>query len=185
MGSSFIWGLVLVFALAGTSTADTAQHALSPAIDITLGALILVIAFVVGSGRDQRRRAWSDRRREKAQDKPPPRWKRTMSKGSARDTFVLGILLTLPGASYVAGMDRLSRQKVGNAETVLVVIAFNLIMLLILEVPLVGYTVRPASTQAAVERFSHWLRRRGGRVALIGAVVIGVALIARGIANLN
>jgi hypothetical protein len=185
MGSSVTWGLVLVFAVSGTSTANTAKHTFSPAIDITLGALILVIAFVVASGRDRRRRAWSDRRREKAEDKPPPRWKRTMSKGSARDTFVLGILLTLPGASYIAGMNRLSEQKVGTTQTVLAVIAFNVIMLLILEVPLVGYTVRPASTEAGVERFSDWLRRRGARAALIGAVVIGVALIVRGIANLN
>jgi hypothetical protein len=126
-----------------------------------------------------------ERRREKATERPPPRWKRTLSNGSARDTFVIGILLSFPGASFIAGMDELSKQKIGTTATVLAVIAFGLIELLILEVPLVGYTVRPEWTEAAVERFSDWLSRRGGRVALIGAFVVGALLIIRGLANLN
>jgi hypothetical protein len=179
------WGLVLVFAVSGTSTSSTAKHTVSPAIDITLGALILVMAFVVATGRDRRRRARMERRREKATEKPPPRWKRTLSKGSARDTFVIGILLSFPGASFIAGMDQLSKQKIGTTATVLAVISFALIELLILELPLVGYAVRPDWTEAAVDRFSDWLSRRGGRVALIGAFVVGALLIIRGIANLN
>jgi hypothetical protein len=38
-------------------------------------------------------------------DKGPPRWQRELSKGSARTTFLVGMLLTLPGASYLAGLD--------------------------------------------------------------------------------
>jgi hypothetical protein len=179
------WGLVLVFAVSGSSTASTTKHTVSPIIDITLGALILVMAFVVATGRDRRRRARMERRREKATERPPPRWKRTLSNGSARDTFVIGILLSFPGASFIAGMDQLSKQKIGTTATVLAVIAFGLIELLILEVPLVGYTVRPEWTEAAVKRFSDWLSRRGGRLALIGAFVVGALLIIRGLANLN
>ncbi len=178
------WGLVLVFAVSG-STASTTKHTVSPIIEITLGAFILVIVFVVATGRDRRRRAWSERRREKGRDKPPPRWRRTLSKGSARDTFVIGILLSFPGASFVAGMSQLSKQKIGTTATVLAVVAFALIELIILEVPLVGYTVSPKGTEAAVERFSEWLKRRGGRALMIGASVIGVALIVQGVANLN
>jgi uncharacterized membrane protein YhaH (DUF805 family) len=178
------WGLVLVFAVSG-STASTTKHTVSPAIEITLGALILVVVFVVATGRDRRRRAWSERRREKERDKPPPRWKRTMAKGSARDTFVIGILLSFPGASFIAGMNQLRKQKIGTTATVLAIVAFALIELVILEVPLIAYTVRPKWTEAAVARFSDWLKRRGGRVALIGGAVIGALLIIQGIANLN
>jgi hypothetical protein len=139
---------------------------------------------VVGSGRDRRRRAWSERRREKAKDKPPPRWKRTLSKGSARDTFVVGVLLSFPGASYIAGMDELSKQNLATAETVLAVLAFNVIMLVLLEAPLVAYAIKPQATDTGVKRFSSWLSRRGGRVALIAASVIGVLLVARGLISL-
>jgi hypothetical protein len=178
------WGLVLVFAVSG-STTSTMKHTVSPAIEITLGAFILVIVFAVATGRDRRRRAWSERRRERTRDKPPPRWKQSLSKGSARDTFVIGILLSFPGASFLAGMKQLSEQKLGTTATVFHVVAFALIELIILEVPLIGYTVSPEGTQALVERFSDWLKRRGGLVALIGASVIGAALILEGVANLS
>ena len=162
-------GLLLVFLLPGSSTSSTAKHTVSPIIDLALGALMLVVVIRVGRGRDRRRRAWSERRREKAKTKPPLRWKRAMSKGSARDTFVIGILLSFPGASYIAGMDALHKQNLGTVATVLAVLAFNIIMLLLLELPLLSYTIWPESTNAGVQRFSDWLRRRGGRVALIGA----------------
>jgi hypothetical protein len=182
--TSVTCGLVLVFALAGSHTSSTARHTVSPAVDLTLGALLLLVTFVVGTGRDRRRREWAARRRAKARDKPPPRWKRELSKGSARETFVIGILLSFPGASYIAGMNALSEQHVGVATTVLVVLAFNVIMLALLEAPLIGYVVRPQATTIAVDRFSDWLTRRGGRAALIAALIIGAALILRGLLTL-
>jgi hypothetical protein len=181
--TSLTCGLLLVFALPGSSTSSTAKHGVNPVLNIALGALVLVSVFVVATGRDARRRAWSERKRERAKDKPPPRWRRQLSKGSARDTFLVGVLLSFPGASYIAGMDLLHKQQVSTVLTVVVVVVFNLIMLVLLELPLVGYATRPEWTAAAVQRFSDWLTRRGGRVALIGAAMLGVVLIARGIFN--
>jgi hypothetical protein len=182
--TSVTCGLVLVFALPNSSTSSTAQHSISPAIDITLGALLVLVVFVVGTGRDRRRRAWAERRHERTAEKPPPRWKRTLSKGSARDTFVIGMLLTFPGASYIAGMNELHKQHLDTATTVLTVLAFNLIMLILLEVPLLGYAIKPEATGVAVKRFSLWLSRNGARAAMIGAGALGAALILRGLLNL-
>ncbi len=181
--TSVTCGLLLVFALPSSSTSSTAKHSVNPAINIALGVLLLVIVFVVGTDRDRRRRAWSERRRERAQDKPPPRWRRQLSKGSARDTFVVAALLSFPGASYIAAMDLLHKQKIGTATTVLVVLAFNLIMLILLELPLLGYATRPEWTAAAVQGFSDWLTRRGGRIGLIAGTAFGILLIVRGIIN--
>ena len=121
-----------------------------------------------------------ERRREKAKDKPPPRWKRVLNKGSARDTFIVGVLLSFPGASYLAGMDELSKQHLSTPATVIAVIVFNIIMLLLLEIPLIAYAIRPESTDAGVQRFKSWLSRHGGRIALIGVAVIGIFLVVRG-----
>ncbi len=181
--TSLTFGFLLVFAVPGPSTSSTAKHSVDPVVNVVLGALILVIVFVVGTGRDRRRRAWSERRHERAKDKPPPRWRRQLSKGSARDTFVVGALLSFPGASYIAGMELLHKQKIGTATTVIVVLAFNLIMLILLELPLLGYAIRPEQTAVAVEGFSSWLTRRGAQVGLIAGAVIGVLLIGRGIVN--
>jgi hypothetical protein len=176
-------GLLLVFALPGSSTSSTAKHSVNPAINIALGALILLVVFVVGTGRDRRRQAWSERRKEAAKTKAPPRWRRQLSKGSARDTFLVGVLLSFPGASFIAGMDLLHKQKVGTGTKVIVVIAFVLIMLLLLELPLLGYATKPEWTEGTVKRFSDWLTRRGGRVALVLGAGIGILLIVRGIVN--
>ena len=50
-------------------------------------------------GEADRRAARKDRKREKG----APRWQRALGKGSARVTFVVGAMLTLPGASYLLG----------------------------------------------------------------------------------
>jgi hypothetical protein len=181
--TSVTCGLVLVFALPHSSTSSTAKHSVNPILNIALGALVLLVVFVVATGRDQRRRAWSERKRARSADKPDPRWRRQLSKGSARDTFVVGILLSFPGASYIAGMDLLHKQNTGTVATVLLVLAFNAIMLLLVELPLLGYAIRPEWTAAAIERFSSWLIRRGARVALIAGLAAGLLLILRGIVN--
>jgi hypothetical protein len=181
--ASITCGLVLVFALPHSSTSSTAKHSVNPVINIALGALILLVVFVVATGRDQRRRDWSERRRARSADKPDPRWRRQLSKGSARDTFVVGILLSFPGASYIAGMDLLNKQNTSTVATVLVVLAFNAIMLILLELPLLGYAIRPEWTAATIERFSEWLIRRGAHVALIAGAIAGFLLILRGIIN--
>jgi len=74
--TSITLGLVIVFSLNGSSSAtSSAKHTINPAIDIVLGLLLLVIAFVIGTGRDTRRRARAERKRAAAATKAPPRWK--------------------------------------------------------------------------------------------------------------
>jgi hypothetical protein len=55
--TSVTCGLLLVFTLPGSRASNTAKHTVNPVIDITLGVLILLTVFVVGTGRDRRRRA--------------------------------------------------------------------------------------------------------------------------------
>ncbi len=182
--TSVTLGLIRVFAIPGSSTSSTAKHQISPTIDLVLGSFILLIAFVVGTQRDRRRREWSERRKEKAKSKPPPKWRATLSKGTARDTFLVGALLSFPGASYIAGMDRLSKQHVSTGATILAVLAFNAVMLMLLELPLLGYAIRPTWTAGAVAKFNVALRVHGGRAALITATVIGIALLVKGLVSL-
>jgi heme A synthase len=182
--TSITLGLVIVFALKGSSTVSTTENTISPAVDLALGAIMLLAAFVLGTGRDKR---IADRRRERKgpkEDKGPPRWQRELSKGSARTTFVVGALLTLPGASYLAGLDQIEKQKLGTAATVLTVIGFNLVMLMLLELPLLGFVVAPDWTPGAVERSKAWFARNGHKAAVIALIVLGSALVLKGIIGL-
>ena len=176
-------GLVIVFTLSSTSAVHTTQHALSPAVDIALGVIAFVLALVVGSNRTEH--VIEHRREEKAQrDKPPPRWQRAMSKGSARTTFVIGALLTLPGASYLAALDTMSKLDVSNAVIVLIVIGFNIVMLALLEGPLLCFAFAPDWTPGAIERGRAWLNRRALKVAERALMVLAAALILKGVIGL-
>src|SRR5438270_12311882 len=102
--TSITLGLVIVFSLPNSSATNTTENTISPAVDIGLGAIALAVAFVLYTGRAERLWARRRERKEDKQDKGPPRWQRELSKGSARTTFIIGALLTLPGASYLAGL---------------------------------------------------------------------------------
>jgi hypothetical protein len=182
--TSITLGLVIVFSLSNSSTASTTENTLSPAVDIALGLLLLVVSWVLWSGRGER---FSERRRERKAEKPdkgPPRWQRELSKGSARTTFVVGALLTLPGASYLAGLDEIHKLKYSTAVTVLLVIGFNLVMLWLLEVPLASFVLAPEWTPRAIERARLWVSRHALLFATRGSAAIGVLLVIKGIVGL-
>jgi hypothetical protein len=173
-------GIVIVNWLSKSSKVSTTKHTISPSIDITLGCLFLLIAIVVGTGR------FGERAKKPADaPKKTPRWQRTMSKGSARATFVVGVLLSFPGASYLAALTEISKQNLNQVEIVLTVVASNLIMLILLELPLIGYVLAPEWTPAAVERLKTWMGRHAQRIIVIGATVVGAALILRGVLTLG
>src|SRR5437763_15873636 len=148
--TSLTVGLVIVFALPTSSAKSTTENTLSPAVDIGLGAVALAAAFVLYTGRAERLR---ERRRVRKATKPqkdPPRWQRELSKGSPRTTFVIGALLTLPGASYLAGLDQIHELDYSTAATVLLVIGFNVVMMSLLEVPLASFLLAPEWTPRAL-----------------------------------
>jgi Sap, sulfolipid-1-addressing protein len=182
--TSITLGLVIVFALNGSSTVSTTQNTISPAVDLALGAILLLAAFVLGTGREKRIAERRQARKGPKEDKGPPRWQQALSKGSARDTFVVGALLTLPGASYLAGLHHIDTQHLSTTATVLTVIGFNLIMLILLELPLLGYALAPDWTPGAVERAKAWVGRNGHKAAVVALTVLGVALVIKGIAGL-
>ena len=45
--TSITLGLVIVFSLSGSSTTNTTQNTISPAVDIALGGILLVVAYVL------------------------------------------------------------------------------------------------------------------------------------------
>src|SRR3954447_12114692 len=150
MMTSVTLGLVIVFSLDGSSGGtSTAKRTVNPAVDIALGLLIATIVFVVATGRDHRRRARKARKQAEKADQPEPRWKRALSGGTARTTFVVGALLTLPGASYLAGLDRIHKLQYSTAGTVALVIGFNIVMLWLLELPLASLIAAPDWTPRA------------------------------------
>jgi hypothetical protein len=180
MLTSLTIGFLVVFVIHDAGSATTTQNSVSPSIDVALGLIFLLVAYVLGAGHDQRLKE-ARRAKKPETEKTPSKVEQLLGRGSARVTFALGVVLTLPGVSYLAALHDLQELSYGAVGEVLVIIGFNLMLLILLEVPLVGYYVAPARTVDDVQRFRAWLTRRGRRMAVIAFAAIGVFLLVRAV----
>lgn len=189
--TSITLGLLIVHTLHGSSTESTSKHTLGPIEDVVLGLLALTLAFVLRTGRD---RPYEERRRTKKEAKLEARREagkateslplRLLGKGNPWLTFVVGIALSFPGVSYLDALDHIHKLNASTLATVLLVVGFCVVELALLEIPLLGYAFAPERTQRMVNGFRDWIGRRGRTAVVIGATVIGVWLLVRGIITL-
>lgn len=185
--TSITAGLLIVFSLNDSGSVESAKHTLSPIEDLVVGAIALLVGYVLLSGRGEEMRERRQRRKEaKAEVKEPKESlpERLLGRGSARVTFAVGVVLTFPGVSYLTALDRMAKLDASDAEIVLLVVGFCVIQQMLLELPLVGYTFAPDWTQDAVTRFRSWLARNGRRAGAYVALAIGALLIVRGVITL-
>jgi hypothetical protein len=185
--TSLTIGFLIVFVIDDASATSTAKNAVSPSLDVAFGAILLLVAYVLGGGHDQRLK---ERRRQRKSaksegedpaEKGPSKVEALLGRGSARVTFALGVVLTLPSVSYLAALRDLQELDYGTGAEILVIVGFNLMLLILLEVPLLGYFLAPERTVVEVQRFRAWLTRSGRRMAIYGAAGLGVLLIGRGV----
>jgi Sap, sulfolipid-1-addressing protein len=187
--ASISLGLVIVFALPESSATSTSKNTLSPVEDVVVGLLLLVAAAVLATDRDrplrerQARRKSEKRAGNEAEEKEALPM-RLLGRGSPRVAFVVGLLLSFPGVSYLTGLNHIHKLDAAALPTALLVIGFCLVQQLLLEVPLAGYFVAPERTADAVKGFRAWLARNGRQAGIIVAAVLGALILIRGIAGL-
>jgi hypothetical protein len=186
--TSITLGLLIVFSLNGSSTESTSKHTISPVEDIVVGVIAVAIAWVLRTGRDQplkeHRRKKKDAKLKAREEAGKPTESlplRLLGKGDPRVTFVVGAVLSFPGVSYLDALDHIHKLNPGTVPTVLLVVGFCLLQQILLELPLLSYVFAPDGTQDRVNRFKAWIGRKGRTAVVIGATVIGLILIARGV----
>jgi hypothetical protein len=185
--TSISLGMLIVFSLHDTESVSTTKHTLGPAEDLVLGAILLLVAYVLGGGRAEPLRERRRRRKEvKAKEKGDKEsWpERMLGRGSARVTFAVGALLSFPGVSYLTALDRTAKLDYAVVPTALIVLVVALIQQLLLEIPLLGFAIAPERTEKAVAGFRQWLARNGARAATAVAATIGGLLVLRGVIEL-
>jgi hypothetical protein len=178
MLAGITFGLVIVFALKDSGAEHTTTRTVGPVAWLVIAALLVVAAFALAKGEDQRLRERRSARRE-AKGKGPkktPRWQRTLREGNAWHTFVIGILLAFPGVSYLAAMDRLIHLHYSTLVTIVVVLGFNLVQYLLVEIPILAFRIWPEATPATIDDAKTWASRHGRELAVWGLGLIGVAL---------
>jgi len=164
-------GSVIVFALEGTGAEHTTRHTVGPVVWLVVAALLVVAAFAVARGEDKRMRE-----RHPKKEKKTPKWQKTLQDGNAWHTFVVGILLSFPGASYLAALDRIIHLHYATVVTVLVLIGFNLVQNILIEAPLLAFKIWPTQTPAAIDSAKEWAARRGREYGSWVLGLLGVAL---------
>jgi hypothetical protein len=98
MVTSVTVGLVIVFALHGSSVPKTTRHTVSPAVDLAIAGLLVLAAAALDKGEDVRLRERHAARHPK-DAKKTPKWQQKLREGNPWQTFVVGIVLSFPGVS--------------------------------------------------------------------------------------
>jgi hypothetical protein len=178
--STITIGTLVVLNLQQTAALTDSRSTTDPALNIAVGTLALVAAYVLDRVPDLHLR----RRRHGREPKRSPFTERAIESGAPL-AFVAGLLLNiLPGVFPLIALKNLAELDYSAAETVAVLVGFYLVTFAFIEIPIVSYLVAPDWTRTRVAEFNDWLHAHQRRVAVWALVVGGVYLIGRGVLQL-
>lgn len=182
MLTSILVGIAIVTSLNGLDVLSGPSPAADPVVNFAVGLLALTVAYVLATDRDAR---LEERRRERRADRPTrdPWSERVLSRGTAPIAFAVGVALNLPGAFYLVALKDIAQGQQGTGRQLGAVVIFNLIMFVLAELPLLGYSFAPEKTQDRVERLNAYLSRHARQIVIVVATTIGLYLVARGLAG--
>ena len=178
-------GLLVVFGLKGPFQGGNRE--LSSTIDLAVGGLALLLAVALATRADAR---FAERRKGKSTEaadpnaqKGEPVMQRILARESTPLVFVAALVMNLPSAAYLVALKDITAAHHKTGATIVLVVAFNLIMFMLAEVPLIGLTVNPQRTEEAVLNLNRWFSENGRRIAIVLCVILGAFLMIRGIMN--
>ena len=103
-----------------------------------------------------------------------------LDRGSTPLILAIGMLLNLPSGLYLIALKDVAASQPSDAAVLGTLIAFNLVMLASIEVPLVAAITDAQATLGRLQRLSAWLGRHGRALVAGVALVAGLYLIVRG-----
>ncbi len=179
MLTSILVGLAIVRSLNGLALLSGPSPAADPIVNFTVGLLALLVAYALLTDRDAR---LEERRRQRRAERPArdPWSERVLNRGTAPIAFAVGVALNLPGAFYLVALKDIAQGQDGIGAQLFAIVIFNLIMFVLAEVPLLGYSFAPEETQDRVERLNAWMARHARQIVIVVATTVGLYLVARG-----
>lgn len=172
-------GSAIALTLQDSNIVTSDRSSTDPAVDITVGILMFVLAYVID------RLGHKDPSKRKPKKQSGPSLTERMLQRGFLLAFVAGIVLNvMPGFLPFVALKDIAELNYGTSGTIATVAIFYAIMFSLVEVPLLGYLISPTRTAAAVSGFNDWLNRNGRRLAVLVACAFGVYLIVRGVISL-
>jgi hypothetical protein len=197
-GSSFA---ILAVFRSNASVLGTTSRNVSPAAYFIVGAIALAVALFAATkrGRELLGREMDEAEKKKAQSqgKADPegsigervkakaegvqtKAKEALKSGSVLVAILAGIVLGASTPFTLAAVGLMVRHGYRLPTQLLLIVAFSLITYLVVEAPIICYSVWPDTTTTRVEAFSSWLGTH--KIQAVAAVVgvIGLVLIVKG-----
>ena len=154
----------------------SSQGKASAGVDLALGLLLLVVGALLATGRLHRRQRTPVPAGTETPEKPekpekPDSWaQRLLAEPRLGLAMLVGVLIGLPGASYITALHNLVAGKYSTATQVVAVVVFVIIDFLLIIVPFAFLELRPEATKAFLKRAQGWLQ---GHVLQL---MVGIAL---------
>jgi Sap-like sulfolipid-1-addressing protein len=169
----------------GDSIVGNSSSSPNPGTSIAMGLIALLLGWLMISGRGRalldRWRRRHPRRREQKRDGPS--WaERHLDDANVPVAFAIGAAINLPGPFYVLALGDIATGGYGRAAELGLILLFNAIMFVLIEVPLAGYLLRPERTAERVGELATWLNANGLRVMGALVVLVGASLVVQGLA---
>ena len=175
-------GAAMVFAFRDSSFLSRSDASAAPWVHVIAGALALVAALVlrrVAGRAGDRRPAHQAPKKSRSSE-----WvERLLARGRGL-AFVGGIAATIfPAPFAIIAMFDIAQLDYSAAASVLLIVAFYVIMFTFVEVPIVSFVVAPEWTKTTAGRFNAWLGRNLVQLAIWALTALGTAEIVRGIVS--
>ena len=178
----------LVDVLTVHADAIKAQGKASADVDLALGLLLLVAGGLLASGRLHRRQ----RSPVPAGNMPPEQpekkesWAaRVLAEPRLGLAMLVGAVVGLPGASYIAALHNLVAGKYSTATQVIAVVVFVVIEFLLIIIPFAFLELRPEATKALLRRSQDWLLGHAFQLMAGIALALGAYLTVSGLVHLS
>jgi hypothetical protein len=105
----------------------------------------------------------------------------SLAAGSVAIAIVVGLFVAAPTPFQLTAVGEMVRQDYSFLLQLVLLVVVSLITYVVVEIPVLAYALRPATTAARVTAFAAWLDANKIQAAAALAAVIGVALIVKGL----
>ena len=161
--------------------ADAIKHqaSVSAGVDLALGLLLLTAGALLATGRLHGRRKTPVPAGDGQPDKPEKKdgWaQRALAEPRLGLAMLVGAVIGIPGASYLAALHNLVTGKSSTATQVIAVVIFVIIDFLLIIIPFAFLELRPEATKARLKHTQDWLLSHAMQLMATIALLLGAYL---------
>jgi MFS family permease len=184
----YVAGGFLVVAVVGTAALVAiragglslpSHHQTRYGLRLGLGIVALLAAVLI-----YRRKPKPKKPAGTGKEKKPGLMERLAADPKPRTAFVVGILMFGPSVTFIAAVQVVASSKADVVSTVGAMVMIFVLAIAFAWLPLVAYLIAPGHTTRTLKAFENWLRLHRRKILSAAVGVIGVLLLAQGIAGL-